>query len=96
MHLIHDPRVPSSDKGIQTAFAEASKRGLASASEETRERVARAGGNAPHEMRGLQAAPQEVRTTVAVKGGLARGEQRRRLRKKEEVTPSQTTIIDER
>lgn len=53
------------------------KRGLGSASEDTRERVARAGGEAPHEQRGLQAADLETRREVARKGGLARGEQRR-------------------
>jgi hypothetical protein len=56
------------------------KRGLASASGETRERVARAGGEAPHDKRGLQAASSETRQAVARKGGLARGEQRRKLR----------------
>ncbi|MGH2639896.1 MAG: hypothetical protein ACRDF4_11565 [Rhabdochlamydiaceae bacterium] len=56
------------------------KRGLASASEETRERVARAGGEAPHEKRGLQAASSDTRRAVARKGGLARGEQRRRAK----------------
>jgi hypothetical protein len=54
-----------------------SKRGLASATIEVRERVARAGGNAPHTKRGLQAASPEVREAIARKGGLARGEQRR-------------------
>ena len=56
------------------------KRGLASASGETRERVARAGGEAPHDKRGLQAANSETRQAVARKGGLARGEQRRKIR----------------
>ena len=56
------------------------KRGLASASGETRERVARAGGEAPHQRRGLQAASSETRQAVARKGGLARGEQRRKVR----------------
>jgi hypothetical protein len=54
------------------------KRGLASASDDTRERVARSGGEAPHEQRGLQAADLDTRREVARKGGLARGEQRRR------------------
>lgn len=54
------------------------KRGLGSASEETKERVAKAGGEAPHAKRGLQAASPETRKAVARKGGLARGEQRRR------------------
>jgi hypothetical protein len=60
-----------------------SKRGLSSASDETRERVARAGGEAPHEKRGLQTASLETRHSVAKKGGLARGEQRRRARQQE-------------
>ena len=55
-----------------------SKRGLASASKETRERVARSGGGAPHDTRGLQGASNETREQVARKGGLARAEQRRR------------------
>ena len=54
------------------------KRGLASASEETKERVAKAGGDAPHSKRGLQTASPEIRQEVARKGGLARGEQRRK------------------
>jgi len=56
------------------------KRGLASASSETRERVAKAGGEAPHQKRGLQAADNDTRRSVARKGGLARGEQRRRAK----------------
>ena len=46
-----------------------STRGLASADEETRERVARAGGEAPHDERGLQAADEETRKRVAREGG---------------------------
>ena len=46
-------------------------RGLASADEETRERVARAGGEAPHDERGLQAADEETRKRVAREGGKA-------------------------
>ncbi len=46
-----------------------SNRGLASADEETRERVARAGGEAPHDERGLQAADKETRERVAREGG---------------------------
>ena len=46
-------------------------RGLASADEETRERVARKGGKAPHEERGLQAADEETRERVAREGGKA-------------------------
>jgi len=61
------------------------KRGLASASSETRERVAKAGGEAPHQKRGLQAAASETRQAVARKGGLARGEQRRKAKQAKEV-----------
>ena len=46
-----------------------SNRGLASADEETRERVARSGGEAPHDERGLQAADEETRKRVAREGG---------------------------
>lgn len=46
-------------------------RGLASADEETRERVAKKGGEAPHEKRGLQAADEETRERVASEGGKA-------------------------
>ncbi len=45
-----------------------SNRSLASADEETRERVARAGGEAPHDERGLQAADEETRKRVAREG----------------------------
>ena len=45
--------------------------GLASADEETKERVARAGGEAPHDERGLQAADEETRKRVAREGGKA-------------------------
>ncbi|MDG6905409.1 MAG: hypothetical protein JRN20_06475 [Nitrososphaerota archaeon] len=71
----------SRDKRVQPAEG-TSKRGLATAPEETRERVAKAGGNAPHRKRGLQASPQEVRSAVARIGGLARGEQRRQEKEK--------------
>lgn len=47
------------------------RRGLASASEETKERVARKGGEAPHEKRGLQAASEETKQRVAREGGKA-------------------------
>jgi len=50
-----------------------SNRGLASADEETKERVARKGGEAPHSERGLQAADEETRERVAREGGLAHG-----------------------
>ena len=46
-------------------------RGLASASDETRTRVAREGGKAPHDERGLQATDEETRTRVAREGGKA-------------------------
>jgi len=73
----------------------AKKRGLASASNETRERVAKAGGEAPHQKRGLQAADSDTRRAVARKGGLARGEQRRKARQDRESpqneTPSEAT-----
>jgi hypothetical protein len=46
-------------------------RGLASASDETRVRVAREGGKAPHEERGLQATDNETRVRVAREGGKA-------------------------
>lgn len=45
------------------------KRGLASASAETRLRVARKGGRAKHDLRGLQAANKETRKRVASSGG---------------------------
>lgn len=48
-----------------------SKKGLASASEKTRQRVARSGGKAPHKLRGLQAASVETRKRVAAMGGRA-------------------------
>ena len=48
-----------------------SNRGLASADEETKERVAKKGGSAPHEERGLQAADEETRERVARAGGEA-------------------------
>jgi general stress protein YciG len=48
-------------------------RSLASADEETRERVARKGGEASHDERGLQAADQETRERVARAGGEASG-----------------------
>jgi general stress protein YciG len=44
-------------------------KGLASADEQTKERVAREGGKAPHEKRGLEAADEQTREEVARKGG---------------------------
>ena len=46
-------------------------RGLASADEKTKERVAKKGGEAPHDERGLQAADEETREKVAREGGKA-------------------------
>ena len=46
-------------------------RGLASADEKTRKRVASKGGSAPHDERGLEAADEETRKRVASKGGKA-------------------------
>ena len=44
-------------------------KGEASADEQTKERVAREGGKAPHEKRGLEAADEQTREEVARKGG---------------------------
>ncbi|HKZ62006.1 MAG TPA: hypothetical protein VJZ68_06290 [Nitrososphaera sp.] len=55
------------------------RRGLASASEETRKRVARKGGIAPHQKRGLAAASPETRMRVATAGGEARAQDREGL-----------------
>jgi general stress protein YciG len=55
------------------------RRGLASASEETRQRVARKGGIAPHQKRGLAAANPETRLKVAKAGGEARANDREGL-----------------
>ena len=46
-------------------------RGLASADEKTRKRVASQGGKAPHGERGLEAANEETRKRVASQGGKA-------------------------
>ena len=56
------------------------KRGLAAASEETRLRVARKGGIAPHNLRGLAAADSETRSRVAKAGGDARAQDKEGLR----------------
>ena len=48
-----------------------SKRGLASADEETRKRVGQKGGKALHRVRGLQAASPATRKRVASMGGRA-------------------------
>ncbi len=65
------------------------KRGLASASEETRIRVARSGGVAAHEKRGLQTADQETRMKVARQGGLALGARRRAERNRHKLPPEE-------
>ena len=46
-------------------------RGLASADEKTRKRIASEGGKAPHDERGLEAADEERRKRVAREGGKA-------------------------
>ena len=46
-------------------------RGLASADEKTRKRVASEGGKAQHDERGLEAADKETRERVAREGGKA-------------------------
>lgn len=55
------------------------RRGLASATEETRQRVARKGGIAPHQKRGLAAASPQTRSRVAKAGGQARAQDREGL-----------------
>jgi uncharacterized protein len=63
--LCMGPEQATSDRG-------SARRGLASANEETRQRVARKGGIAPHQKRGLAAANSETRLRVAKAGGEAR------------------------
>ena len=53
-------------------------RGLASADEKTRKRVASKGGKASHDERGLEAASKETRKRVASKGGKASRSGRKR------------------
>ncbi len=48
-----------------------SKRGLASADEETRQRVASEGGSAPHEERGFETMDEKTHHDISVKGGQA-------------------------
>lgn len=58
---------------IQTRMTAQSNRGLASADESTRRRVASAGGSAPHPRgRGMQRVSPEKRREIASKGGRAR------------------------
>lgn len=56
------------------------KKRLASASEETRLRVARKGGIAPHHRRGLEAADSDTRTRVAKAGVDVRAQDKEGLR----------------
>jgi general stress protein YciG len=65
---------------METEETGRAKRGLASAPEETRVRVAREGGVAPHNRRGLAAANTETRLRVARAGGDARSHDRDSLR----------------
>jgi general stress protein YciG len=65
---------------METEETGRAKRGLASATEETRVRVAREGGVAPHNRRGLAAANTETRLRVAKAGGDARSHDRDSLR----------------
>ena len=53
-------------------MTEKSKRGLAYASEETKQRVGSKGGSVPHKSRGLQSVDPERRKEIARLGGLAR------------------------
>jgi hypothetical protein len=46
-------------------------RGLASADEKTKKRIASEGGKAPHDERGLEATDEETRERVAREGGKA-------------------------
>jgi len=46
-------------------------RGLASADEKTKKRVASEGGKAPHDERGLEATDEETRKRIAREGGKA-------------------------
>ena len=74
-------QVVANDKRVRPVEG-TSGRGLASAPKETRDRVAKAGGQAPHKKRGLEAVLPEVRSAIARKGGLARGRQRRQEKEK--------------
>jgi general stress protein YciG len=65
---------------MDTNIPDQTKRGLAAASEETRLRVARKGGIAPHNLRGLAAADSETRSRVAKAGGDARAQDKEGLR----------------
>lgn len=65
---------------METEQTRQAKRGLASAAGETRVRVAREGGVAPHNIRGLAAASSETRSRVAKAGGEARSHDKDGLR----------------
>jgi general stress protein YciG len=65
---------------VETDLEVLGKKGLASASEETRLRVARKGGIAPHLRRGLEAADSDTRTRVAKAGGEVRAQDKEGLR----------------
>jgi general stress protein YciG len=53
-------------------------RGLASADEKTKKRVASEGGKAPHDERGLEATDEETRKRIAREGGKASSGGRRK------------------
>lgn len=81
--LFHSTKYSNGVENFGPSMSESevvNKRGLASASGDTRKRVARAGGEAPHQKRGLQAANSQTRREVARMGGIARGLQRRRAK----------------
>jgi hypothetical protein len=71
------------------------KRGLGSASAETRERVARAGGTAFHQKRGLQASDSFTRRSVARRGGLGKAKQRRRTVQEKAVDIEDNQAFDD-
>ena len=79
---------------LQQQEKQAARRGLACATPEVRERVARTGGQSPHKKRGLEAASRETRQAIARKGGIARAEQRKRNteRKLEEIPFSEAQV----
>lgn len=64
----------------QPVITSKKKRGLASASPETRKRVAEKGGMAAHTSRGLQSADAETRVRVAKSGGIERAKDKEGLR----------------
>lgn len=64
-------------------------RGLGAASQETRLRVASAGGNAFHNIRGLQGSNDETRLRVATSGGMSSWKKRKELKEKEKKNGKQ-------